>query len=60
MAFHLACVHIILGRFRLPSGQLLGNSCSVGRPYVLFCILTICYISYFLISILVLRAGFGF
>ena len=25
----------------------LGNSCSLGRPYVLFCILTFCNISYF-------------
>ena len=28
--FHLMCVHIILGRFRLLSGHVLGNSCSLG------------------------------
>ena len=36
MTFHLMCVHIILVRFRLLSGHLLGNSCSFGWPYVLF------------------------
>ena len=34
--FHLTCVHIILGRFGLLSGHLLGNGCSLGCPYVLF------------------------
>ena len=47
VTFHLTCVHIILGRIRLLSDHLLGNSCSLGWPYVLFCILTICSISYF-------------
>ena len=28
--FHLTCVHIILARFRLLSGHLLGNICSLG------------------------------
>ena len=36
MTFHLMCVRIILVRFRLLSGHLLGNSCSLGWPYVLF------------------------
>ena len=30
MTFHLTCVHIILVRFRLLSGHLLGNSCPLG------------------------------
>ena len=30
VTFHLKCVHIILLRFRLLSGHLLGNSCSSG------------------------------
>ena len=47
MTFHLTCVHIILVWFWLLSGHLLGNRCSLGWPYVLFCILTICNISYF-------------
>ena len=47
MTFHLMCFHIILVRFGLLSGHLLGNSCSFGLPYVLFCILNICNISYF-------------
>ena len=34
MAFHLTCVHIILVWFGLLSGNLLGNSCSLGLPYV--------------------------
>ena len=36
MTFHLMCVRIILVRFRLLSCHLLGNSCSLGWPYVLF------------------------
>ena len=36
MTFHLTCVHIILVRLGWLSGNLLGNSCSLGRPYVLF------------------------
>ena len=47
VTFHLTCVHIILVRFRLLSGHLLGNSFSLGRAYALFRILTICNISYF-------------
>ena len=47
MLFHLTCVHIILVRFRLLSCHILGNSCSFGLLYVLFCILSICNISYF-------------
>ena len=50
MTFHLMCVHIIstkIVQFRLLSGQLLGNSCSLGLQYVLFVFLTICNISYF-------------
>ena len=34
--FHLTYVHIILVRFGLLSGHLLGNSSSLGWPYVLF------------------------
>ena len=49
VTFHLTYVIIILVRFRLLSGHLLGNSCSFGYSYVLFCILTICNISYFLL-----------
>ena len=30
VTFHLTCAHIILVRFRLLSGHLLGNSCSLG------------------------------
>ena len=30
MTFHLTCVHIILIRFGLLSGHLLGNSCLLG------------------------------
>ena len=30
VTFHLKCVHIILVRFGLLSGHLLGNSCSLG------------------------------
>ena len=47
VTFHLTCVHIILVRFRLMSGHLLGNSCSFGKPYAFSCILTICIFSYF-------------
>ena len=36
VTFHLSCVHIILIRFGLLSGHLLGNSSSLGIPYVLF------------------------
>ena len=45
VTFHLTCVHIILVRFRLLSGHLLGNSCSLVGQYVY--IFTICNISYF-------------
>ena len=47
VAFRRACVRVVLVRFRLLNGHLLGNSCSFGLPYVLFCILTICNISCF-------------
>ena len=30
VTFHLTCVHIIVVQFRLLSGHLLGNSCSLG------------------------------
>ena len=36
VTFHLMFVHIILVRFRLLSDHLLGKSCSLGLPYVLF------------------------
>ena len=38
--FHLMFVHILLVRFGLLSGHLLGNSCPLGLPYVLivFCL----------------------
>ena len=36
MTFHLMCVNIILVRFGLLSGDLLGNSYSLSWPYVLF------------------------
>ena len=41
--FHLVFVIILLGRFGLLSGHLLGNSCPLGRPYVLivFCLFVI-------------------
>ena len=42
VAFHHTCVHIILIRFRLLGGHILGSGCSFGGPYVLFCILTTC------------------
>ena len=58
VTFPFTSVHIILVRVRLLSGHLLGNSCSLGWPYVNFCILTICNISLF--PVLVLRAGFWF
>ena len=50
VTFHITCVHIILDRFRLQNGHFLGNSYSLGVPYVLFRILTISNItcSYFL------------
>ena len=47
VTFYFTCAHIILVRFRLLSGHLLGNSCSLAWPYFLFCILTNCNISYF-------------
>ena len=58
MTFHLTCVHIILVRFELLSFHLLGNSCSLGGPYVLFvfCLFVIMVISRFGFC----RAGFGF
>ena len=34
VTFHLTCVHIILVRFGLLSGHLLGNSFSLGLPYM--------------------------
>ena len=36
VTFHLTCVNIILVWFGLLRGHLLGNRCSLGRPYVLF------------------------
>ena len=56
VTFHLVCVHIILVWFRLLSGHLLENSCSLD----VLCILTICNFSYFEIPVLILRAAFGF
>ena len=49
VSFHHTCVHIILVRFGLLSGHRLGNSCSVGRPYVLliFWLFVILVISHF-------------
>ena len=51
--FHLMCVHIILVRFGLLGGHILGKSCLLGWPYVLFVFFTICNFSYF-------PAGVGF
>ena len=45
--FYLTCVHIISVRFWFLSGHLLGNICSLGWRFVIFCTLTICNISYF-------------
>ena len=55
--FHLMFVHYLLVRFGLLSGHLLGNSCPLGRPYVLivFCL----FVIFYLFPILFLRAGFG-
>ena len=36
VTFHLMHFHIILVQFRWLSGHLLGNSCSLSWPYVLF------------------------
>ena len=36
VTFHLVCVHIIFSSVQLLSGHLLGNSYSLGLPYVLF------------------------
>ena len=36
MTFHLKCVHIIFVQSGLLSGHLLGKSCSLGGPFVLF------------------------
>ena len=49
VTFHLIFVHIILVRFRLLNGHFLGNSCSLGLPYVLFvfCLFVILVISGF-------------
>ena len=47
VTFHLTCVHIILVRFRLLSGHLLEKKAAHSVNHVLFCILTICNISYF-------------
>ena len=56
--FHFMFVHYTLVRFGLLSGNLLGNSCPLGWPYVLivFCL----FVVFYLFPILVLRAGFGF
>ena len=58
VTFHLMFVHIILVRVVLPSGHLLGKSCSIRLTVCSLCILTICIFIFFLV--LVLRAGFGF
>ena len=47
MTFHLKCVHIILVRFRLLSGHLLGNSCSTRMTICSLGILNIFAITYF-------------
>ena len=58
-SFTLCLFIILLVRFGLLSGHLLGNSCLLGWPYVLsHCLLYICI--FHLFPILVLRAGFGF
>ena len=36
VTFHLTSVYINLVRSGLLSGHILGNSCSLGSPYVLF------------------------
>ena len=51
MTFHLLFVHIILVRFRLLSGHLLGKSCSLDCPYVLFVFL-------FFVILVISRFGF--
>ena len=43
---------------KLLSGHLLGNSCPLGWPFVLICLMSICF--FYLVPMLVLRAGFGF
>ena len=35
VTFRLMCVLVVLVRYRLQSGRLLGNGCSLGCPYVL-------------------------
>ena len=58
MTFHLMFVHIIVVRFGLLSGHLLGKSCSLGLPCVLF---EFDYLWFWLFPILVFSgAGFGF
>ena len=52
VTFHFLCVHIILVRFRLLSGHLLGNSFSSSLYFD--------YLLYKLFPVLVLRAGFRF
>ena len=47
VTFHLKCVHIILVRFGLLSGHLLGNSCSVGHMFSVFLLFVILVISRF-------------
>ena len=49
MTFHLMCVHIIFGSVWVADWPPLGNSCSLGWPYVLFvfCLFVILVISRF-------------
>ena len=53
--FHLMFVHILLVRFGLLSGYLLGNSCPIGWPCVLIVFCLFVFFIYF--PILVIRAG---
>ena len=56
--FHLCLFIILLVRFGLLSGHLLGNSCPLGLPFVLivFCL----FVLFIYFPFMVLRAGFGF
>ena len=56
--FALCLFIILLVKFGLLGGHLLGNRCLLGWPHVLivFCLFVFLYV----FSILVLRAGFGF
>ena len=54
---HLILYIILLVRFGLLSGHLLGNSCPLSWPFWSFCLLSICNI--YLFPGLVLSAEFG-